>query len=396
MIASTILQNVRVADGAEPVDLALAAGRIAELGPALAVPDDAVVVDGRGGVVIPGLVDAHCHLDKTLWGQPWEPHGAGAPIEDRIRQGEARRAEFGLPHHDGIHALLARMVGLGTTLVRTHTDVDPSCRLDGIAMVAKVAAEFAGAVDVEQVAFPQGGLLTRPGTAELLAAAVDAGATVVGGIDPSALERNPVQHLETVFTIAAEKGAGVDIHLHERGTLGAFAMELTVELTEHFGLQGRVTLSHAPAIAEIEPDRARALADRLAAARVSLATATPYNTPVLPIAMLAEAGVVVASGNDGIRDLWGPWGTGSMLERVHQLAIRSNARRDDQIHQALATATDGGRRLTGRELVAIAPGSPADLVVLPTACVPEAVAMRPAPSYVVKGGVVVARDGVLV
>jgi cytosine deaminase len=134
----------------------------------------------------------------------------------------------------------------------------------------------------------------------------------------------------------------------------------------------------------------------MAAARVSLATATPYNTPVLPIAMLAEAGVVVASGNDGIRDLWGPWGTGSMLERVHQLAVRSNARRDDQIHQALATATDGGRRVLGRERVELAPGSPADLVVLPTAGVSEAVAMRPAPSYVVKGGVVVARDGVLV
>jgi cytosine deaminase len=396
VIASTILRNARIADGAEPVDLALAGGRIAAVGPALAVPDGATVVDARGGVVIPGLVDAHCHLDKTLWGRPWQPHAAGAAIEDRIRQGEARRAELGLPSHDGIHALLSRMVGLGTTLVRTHTDVDLGCRLDGIEMVAKVAAELAGAVDVEQVAFPQGGLITRPGTAELLAAAIDAGATVVGGIDPSALERDPVRHLETVFTLAAEKGAGVDVHLHERGTLGAFAMELTVELTEHFALQGRVTLSHAPAIAEIEPERARALADRLAAARVSLATATPYNTPVLPIAMLAEAGVVVASGNDGIRDLWGPWGTGSMLERVHQLAVRSNARRDDQIHQALATATDGGRRVLGRERVELAPGSPADLVVLPTAGVPEAVAMRPAPSYVVKGGVVVARDGVLV
>jgi len=26
------------------------------------------VVDGRGHLAIPGLVDAHAHLDKTLWG----------------------------------------------------------------------------------------------------------------------------------------------------------------------------------------------------------------------------------------------------------------------------------------------------------------------------------------
>ncbi len=394
MIDRMILQDVHLPDSTGPVDLTVEDGRITAVGPGLAVPAGATAVDGRGGVVLPGLVDAHCHLDKTLWGIPWQPHSAGgAAIEDRIRNGEVRRAELGLPSRDSIRALLATMVAAGTTLVRTHTDVDLSCRLEGIEAVTEVAAELGHAVEVEQVAFPQGGLLTRPGTLTLLSDAIDAGATVVGGIDPSALERNPVRHLETVFTLAAEKGVGIDVHLHERGTLGAFAMELTVELTEQFGLQGRVALSHAPAIADIDPEPARRLADRLAAASISLATATVYNTPVMPVAMLAEAGVTLASGNDGIRDLWGPYGTGSMIERVHHLAFRSGFRRDDQILSALATATTGGRRMLGRDEVQPAAGSTADLVVLPVPNAAEAIVLRPTPALVLKGGVVVARNG---
>ena len=40
------------------------------------------------------------------------------------------------------------------------------------------------AIDVQLVAFPQAGLLTRPGTAGLLEDALRQGVEVVGGIDP--------------------------------------------------------------------------------------------------------------------------------------------------------------------------------------------------------------------
>ncbi len=44
--------------------------------------DDAEVVDVSARIVLPGLVDAHCHLDKTLYGGPWVPHSAGDALEE--------------------------------------------------------------------------------------------------------------------------------------------------------------------------------------------------------------------------------------------------------------------------------------------------------------------------
>lgn len=76
-------------------------------------------------LVIPGLVEAHCHLDKTLFGGPWVPHSAGDALADRISNDLRRRSELGIPDVDRMVALLERMVTSGTSYVRTHTDIDP-------------------------------------------------------------------------------------------------------------------------------------------------------------------------------------------------------------------------------------------------------------------------------
>jgi amidohydrolase family protein len=134
---------------------------------------------------------------------------------------------------------------------------------------------FADRVQVELVAFPQSGLLVRPGTTELLEAAVRAGADLVGGLDPAGFDRRPVEHLDAVFAIAGRHGCGLDIHLHEGGELGAFTIDLIIERTRALGLAGRVTISHAFALAEVPGPRLAGLVEGLAAQRVSLTTVAP-------------------------------------------------------------------------------------------------------------------------
>ena len=46
-------------------------GRIAELGPDLAVPAEAEVVDAAGGWLLPGFIDAHVHLGVDEEGEGW-------------------------------------------------------------------------------------------------------------------------------------------------------------------------------------------------------------------------------------------------------------------------------------------------------------------------------------
>ena len=73
----------------------------------------------------------------------------------------------------------------------------------------------------------------------------------------------------------------------------------------------------------------------------------------------------VASGNDCVRDQWGPFGTGDMLERAMHVAYRSMFRRDEDIELALEAATYGGAGALGLEPLRLAPGAPAHLVVVP-------------------------------
>jgi cytosine deaminase len=365
-----------------PADLLIRDGRIARVGASLDVPG-ARVIDLDGQLLLPGLVEAHCHLDKTLYGGPWVPHSADDTLAGRIGNDLARRAELGVPSVERISALLAAMASFGTTHVRSHTDIDPGVGLRGVEAVRQAAES--SPLSVVQVAFPQHGVLTNPGTAELLEEALKSGVEAIGGLDPAGLDRDPVRHLDLIFSLAERYGSHLDIHLHDGGSLGIWELELIIERTRALGLGGRVTVSHAYALGEAYQER---LAQGLAEAGVAIATAAVYTFPVPPVKKLRAAGVTVACGHDGIRDLWGPYGSGDMLERAMHLAYRSTFRTDDDIELALEAATYGGARALGLAGYGLREGDRADLVAVPVAGPAQAVVVHPARTLVMKDGVV--------
>jgi cytosine deaminase len=282
--------------------------------------------------------------------------------------------------------LLAAYVAAGTTHIRSHVDVDTVAGLDSLNGVLEARAAFADRITVELVAFPQSGLLVRPGTAELLEAAAQEGADLIGGLDPAGFDHRPVEHLDTIFAIADRHGRGLDIHLHDGGELGAFTLDLIVERTRVLGLTGKVTVSHAFALAEVPGPRLERLIEGLASAGVSLTTVAPGSRPPLPLASLRAAGVAVGLGSDGIRDLWSPWGDGDVLARAALLAWRAGARRDEDLATALEVATSGGAAVLGLPDYGLDPGCTADLVLVPATTLGEAVVTHPPRTLVLKSG----------
>ncbi|MBV8472637.1 MAG: hypothetical protein JO107_15085 [Hyphomicrobiales bacterium] len=69
MTATLLLRNVRPYAGAAS-DILIENGRIGRIAPGLDAPAGAVVEDGQGEIALPGFVEAHTHLDKTMWGCP--------------------------------------------------------------------------------------------------------------------------------------------------------------------------------------------------------------------------------------------------------------------------------------------------------------------------------------
>ncbi|MEV0587988.1 amidohydrolase [Nonomuraea sp. NPDC050310] len=383
-MSDVLLRGGLIWGRAEPADLLIRDGRIARVLPSDQPPPPGEVIDLTGQLLLPGLVEAHCHLDKTLYGGPWVPHSADDTLPGRIANDLARRGPLGVPSVERISALLRTMRGYGTAHVRTHTDIDPEVGLRGVEAVAE-AAEATG-MSVQQVAFPQHGVLVNPGTAELLEEALKNGVAAIGGLDPAGVDRDPVRHLDLVFGLADRYGALLDLHLHDGGSLGAWELELIAERTRALGLGGRVAVSHAYALGQIEPDHQDRLARLLAEADVALVTAAVYSFPVPPLKRVLAAGVTVACGHDGIRDLWGPYGSGDMLDRAMHLAYRSAFRRDEDIELALRAATYGGARVLGLSGYGLAEGDRADLVAVPASCAAEAVVTRPPRTLVMHAG----------
>ena len=155
----------------------------------------------------------------------------------RIAHERAERDGYGIPSLDATVAVLREFLRHGTTAVRSHVDVDLGVGLRGLEIVRQAVAELGDAVEVEIVAFPQDGVLRRPGVLKLLDKAAAAGATSIGGLDPASIDRDPVGQLDALFEVATRRGVGLDIHLHDGGELGAFQFEL-IERTSLPGCRG--------------------------------------------------------------------------------------------------------------------------------------------------------------
>ncbi|PXY00097.1 amidohydrolase family protein [Halomonas sp. LBP4] len=391
MAESLLLQNVRPLEG-DRVDVLVIDGVVKQVGAGLEAPGSRVV-DGCNGILLPGLVDAHTHLDKTHWGQAWHRHSAGPTIQERIEDERHVRKALGYSPEEQSTNQVRQAIAMGTTHIRTHVDIDTEIGLANLEGVLATRDRFQEAISLQVVAFPQSGLLVRPGTEALMAEAIRMGADLVGGIDPSSMDRDPVRHLDTIFAIADRAGVGIDIHLHEPGMLGAFALELIAERTTALGMQGRVTVSHAFCLGMVDEAYLERLTRLLIDNRIAIMTHGPGDIVFPPVRRLHEAGVTLCCGSDGIRDSWGPYGNADMLERAMLLAFRSGFRRDEDLELVLDIVTRGGAHVMGLADYGIAPGCRADFTIVAGETRVEAIMNRTSRIAVVKGGRLVATDG---
>jgi cytosine deaminase len=393
-MSSLLIRNVR-AMGGPATDVRVQDGRIAEVGPALAAPPGAMVEEGGGALLLPGLVEGHTHLDKTLWGMDWYRNEVGTNLTDKIDNERAFRHASGHDAAAQSKVLAKAFLALGTTRLRTHVDVDTQAGLRHLEGTLRTREALREVQQIQLVAFPQSGLLGRPGTAGLLDESLAMGADVLGGLDPCAIDGDPVKSLDVLFGIAHKHQRPLDIHLHEPGAMGAFSLDLILQRTEALGMQGKVAISHGFCLGDVSEREREALLARMARLGVVLVTSAPPSRSVPPLMACRQAGVTVLGGNDGIRDTWSPYGNPDMLERAMIIGLRYNLRRDDELEVALDTVTHAGARGCGFEAYGLVPGNRADLVLVDAQTVAQAVVSRPVRRLVVSGGRVVARHGVL-
>ena len=357
------------------------------------------VLEAGGRLVLPAFVDAHVHLDKAyLLGHP-DLDTTGRPgVTAAIAAVGALRSVLSMAEvRDLARRAVDALVRNGTTAARVHVEIDPVTGLDNVQMHLELAAERAGSCALQLVAFPQRGL-ERPGTADLMAAAMKEGLAVVGGCPY--VDKDPVAHLDLVFTLAERHSVPVDLHLDFGDDPDQSLIPLVVERTTAHGMQGQVTIGHVTTLAAMDPDhRARAL-DALATHGISLVSmpatdlhlvgqGSPGTRSTAPVLEAAAAGVRVAIANNNIANPFSPFGNAHLLQAAWLAGVLGRASTPTDQGALLRAITQAPAEILS--LLARGPtvGSQADFAVLDTEDATRVVAGAPAVCATVSGGRVV-------
>jgi cytosine deaminase len=385
-MTATLLANALLPDGRRR-DVHIDAGRIAAIAePGAATPAGAARIDLAGALLVPGMVDGHIHLDKTLLGLPFQPHRPGDSVAERIAREKELRRELRYPVEERAMALIRRIVAHGTTSVRSHVDVDTEVGLSGLHALLKVREAARDLIDIQIVAFPQSGVIADPGVADLLDEAIRAGADLVGGLDPAGIDDDIDGHLGAIFAVAERHGVGVDIHLHDPAALGCFELRQIASRAIAAGLQGRVAVSHAFALGAVDDGEFARTAESLARADVAVMTNGPGPVPMPPVRRLVAAGVRMFSGSDNIRDAWSPYGDGDMVARAMMIGYRQGLLDDADVALAFELGNARSAQVLGLTDHGLRVGAAADLVAVPAGSIAEAVAAHPPRALVMKRG----------
>ena len=381
-MSALILGGATLPDGAR-ADVAVTDGRVAER-----APEGARRIELDGALLVPAFIDGHIHLDKSFLGTRWRPHVPAGSLPGRIAaEADAlREVDADVPIAARAELLGRRVASFGTTALRTHVDVHPEQGLARLEAVLEAREALRDVLDVQIVAFPQRGVLAAPGTAALLGAAARAGADVIGGLDPASFDGDVEGQLRILFDVASEHGKRIDVHLHDAGTLGTFELRRVAWHTAQRGMAGRVTVSHAYALGEVDPDELARTAEALAEAGVAILTNGPGTGGMPPVLALRAAGVNVFAGTDNIRDAWWPYGSGDMLERAYMIGYRQGFYTDDELAVAFELITSASAEALGFEPGGLAPGARANLIALEAGSIAEAVAAPPRRMLVIKDG----------
>lgn len=336
----------------------------------------------------PGLVDGHIHPDKTGWGGSWMSRRPARTLRDLIDNDRATQFSLERSVEERAYGLLSHALENGTLAMRAHVDVSTELGTANVEGVRAAAERLAPHLTVQIVAFPQFGLLTDPGALEVMAAALESGADLVGGIDPVGLEGDLPGHLDAVFGLADRTGRDLDIHLHDGGEQGLAQIREIAARTIAGGRQGRVTIGHAFALCDSSLPSLGETLDRVAEAGVWIATCALGPDPVPDIDLLEGRGVRLVAGSDGVRDSWSPFGTGSMVDRAHLLGYRTGAMTDAELERVFRLATTaGGEMLDLPEIAEWSGPESGTRLEFAAESVAQLVVDRPAPLRAIRGGV---------
>lgn len=395
-----LLRHATLRDGST-VDIAIAGTRIAALAPGLE-SSGARTIDLEGHVVLPGLVESHTHLDKSLT-DGLAANRSGTLYEAVDVMGRIQRDRSAATIRDHARQTALLFLAAGVTTIRSHVDINEGVRLKGVEALLTIREELAGVLDLQLVTLcgdldgPRGHYVR-----ELAEEALRMGVDAVGGAP--ALHEDPCAYIDAVFEMAARHDRPIDLHVDESDDPGDFCLPYLAEQTRAHGYGGRVVAGHCCSLAAVDHLQAERAIEAVRTAGMCVVTLPSCNLylqgrgdrgvvrrGLTRVRELLAGGVPVSCGSDNVQDPFNPFGNGDLLQVANLLAHAAHLGSPDEQCLALDMITAIPAASLNLPDHGLLPGCFADLVVLDTRDPRTLLAMVPPRRYVLKRGRIVAQ-----
>lgn len=400
MPVDLLVRHVRRRHDPAPVDIAVDDGAIVAAGPGLELAAEAEL-DGAGGLALPGLVNAHQHLDKTRIGDALRPArwpGWAGMWEVNRRHRENYTVEEVAERASGVVELALTQ---GTTRMRAFADVEAIAGTTGTRGLVALRERWAGEVELQVAAFPQDLLYADDAGERRMEEAMDAGADVVGGLPAEeATDARMRAHVDFCLDLARRRDADAHLLIDDSDDPAQRSLEYLAHRTIQVGWEGRVTASHVGALSAYDEPHAAQVVELVRAAGISVCT-NPQISLVLHgrhdrgrvrrgttrVRELLDAGVNVLAGQDDVDDPYYPLGRADQLEVASFVAHACHLAWPEELETVLDMVTVNAARAMGvADGYGLEPGDRAHIVVLPVPDVRAAVAEQPPRRFVITHG----------
>ncbi len=377
-----------------PVDIGVSAGRIVAIEPNLQA--SAAEHDAEGCLVCGGFIETHIHLDKSAIIDRCVPETARQP--EAVSRVAAVKHTFTVEDvYRRAAQTLEKCIKHGTTWMRTHLELDGGLELRSFEAIEALRRGYAWAIDIEVCVFPQEGLTNNPRANSLLIETLRRGAKVIGAApnyDP-----DHAGHIRRIFALAREFDVDIDMHLDSGHAGEGMDIHLVCELTERFGLGGRVAIGHGSKYSTLPPAELKALARRLADVGVAV-TVLPatdlfmggrdqdhsVRRSVADAHVLVEHGVNCSISTNNVLNPFTPYGDCSLLRMANLQANICQISHGERLRECFAMLTERSARLMNLADYGVRIGNPADIVVVDARSPEQAVAEICHPLAVFKRG----------
>lgn len=400
-----ILKNVKIYGQEGLKDIHLQGDTITEISPTSTTENNNQVIDLKGKIVVPPLVEPHIHLDYALTAGTPAWNQSGTLFEGIQLWSERKKVVKETKEDIKNRALKALQMQLkhGIQHVRTHVDItDPS--LTGLEALLEIKEEIKPWMNLQIVAFPQEGIYAYPKGDELLEEALKMGADVVGGIPHYELTREDgVKSVKKSLELAYKYGKLVDIHCDEIDDEQSRFVEVVAAEAYRLGMGDLVTASHTTAMGSYNDAYTYKLFKLLKMSNIHFVAVPkanlhlqgrfdtyPKRRGLTRVKELLEADINVCFGLDSIMDPWYPLGDGNLI-RVVDIGLHAchMIGYNDIVTALNLITTNGAKTLNIREGYGIEEGNKANLIVIDTDSEYDAIRCQPPVLYSIRNGEVI-------